>query len=36
VLKKNGLVGATVKARPAVHMQVSDETTLRRLTELLP
>jgi len=36
VLKKNGLVGATVKGRPAVHMQVSDETSLRRLTELMP
>jgi glycerophosphoryl diester phosphodiesterase len=35
-LKKNGLIGATVKGRPAVQMQVFDETSLRRLHEVLP
>jgi glycerophosphoryl diester phosphodiesterase len=36
VLKKNGLVGATIKGRPAVHMQVFEEDSLRRLARLLP
>jgi glycerophosphoryl diester phosphodiesterase len=35
-LKKNGLVGATLKGRPAVHMQVFEEESLRRLAKLLP
>lgn len=35
-LKKNGLVGATVKGRPAVHLQVFEEESLRRLTKLVP
>ncbi len=35
-LKKNGLVGATLKGRPAVHLQVFEEESLRRLTTLLP
>ncbi len=36
VLRKNGLVGATVKGLPAVHLQVFEEDSLRRLTTLLP
>jgi glycerophosphoryl diester phosphodiesterase len=36
ILKKNGLVGATVKGRPAVHLQVFEEDSLRRLAKLLP
>jgi glycerophosphoryl diester phosphodiesterase len=36
ILKKNGLIGATVKGRPAVHLQVFEEESLRRLTALLP
>jgi glycerophosphoryl diester phosphodiesterase len=35
-LKKNGLVDATFKGRPAVHMQVFEEDSLRRLAKLLP
>lgn len=36
ILKKNGLIGATVKGRPAVHLQVFEEDSLRRLTMLVP
>lgn len=36
ILKKNGLIGATVKGRPAVHMQVFEEDSLRRLAKVLP
>jgi glycerophosphoryl diester phosphodiesterase len=36
ILKKNGLVGATIKGLPAVHLQVFEEDSLRRLTTLLP
>lgn len=36
ILKKNGLIGATVNGRPAVHLQVFEEDSLRRLTALLP
>ena len=36
VLKKNGLIGATVKGLPAVHMQVFEEDSLRRLAKVLP
>jgi glycerophosphoryl diester phosphodiesterase len=36
ILTKNGLVGATVKGRPAVHLQVFEDESLRRLTTLLP
>ena len=36
VLKKNGLVGATVRGRPAVHLQVFEEESLKRLATLLP
>jgi glycerophosphoryl diester phosphodiesterase len=36
VLKKNGLAGATLKGRPAVHMQVFEDESLRRLSTLLP
>lgn len=35
-LRDNGLVGATVKGRPAVHLQVFEEESLRRLAKLLP
>jgi glycerophosphoryl diester phosphodiesterase len=36
MLTKNGLVGATFKGLPAVHMQVFEEDSLRRLARLLP
>lgn len=36
VLKKNGLIGATVNGRPAVHMQVFEADSLRRLAALMP
>lgn len=36
VLEKNGLSGATLKGRPAVHMQVFEEESLRRLATALP
>jgi glycerophosphoryl diester phosphodiesterase len=35
-LKKNGLVDATFKGRPAVHLQVFEEDSVRRLAKLLP
>lgn len=35
-LTRNGLVGATFEGRPAVHMQVFEEDSLRRLATLLP
>lgn len=35
-LAKNGLVGAAVKGRPAVHLQSFEEASIRRLAELLP
>jgi glycerophosphoryl diester phosphodiesterase len=35
-LRKNGLVGATFNGRPAVHLQVFEEDSLRRLATLLP
>ena len=35
-LRSNGLVGATFKGRPAVHLQVFEEDSLRRLAKLLP
>lgn len=35
-LKKNGLIDATFKGRPAVHMQVFEEDSVRRLAKLLP
>ena len=35
-LKKNGLVGTTVRGRPAVHLQVFEEDSVRRLATLLP
>jgi glycerophosphoryl diester phosphodiesterase len=35
-LRKNGLVGATIKGRPAVHLQVFEEESVRRLAKLLP
>jgi glycerophosphoryl diester phosphodiesterase len=35
-LKKNGLIDATFKGRPAVHMQVFEEDSIRRLAKLLP
>ena len=35
-LRKNGLVGATFKGRPAVHMQVFEEDSVRRLAKVLP
>lgn len=36
ILKKNNLIGATFKGRPAVHMQVFEEDSLRRLAKLMP
>ena len=36
ILKKNALIGATFGGRPAVHLQVFDEDSLRRLALLLP
>jgi len=36
VLRKNGLVGATFKGRPAVHMQVFEDDSVRRLAKVLP
>jgi glycerophosphoryl diester phosphodiesterase len=36
ILTKNGLVGATVKGLPAVHLQVFEDESLRRLATLLP
>lgn len=37
ILKKNGLAGASMlKGRPAVHLQVFEEDSLRRLAVLLP
>jgi glycerophosphoryl diester phosphodiesterase len=36
VLKKNGLVGATLRGRTAVHLQVFEEESLKRLATLLP
>jgi len=36
VLRKNGLVGAMVKGRPAVHMQVFEDDSVRRLAKVLP
>jgi glycerophosphoryl diester phosphodiesterase len=36
ILRTNGLVGATVKGRPAVHLQVFEEDSLRRLAALVP
>ena len=36
ILRKNGLVGAMVKGRPAVHMQVFEEDSVRRLAKILP
>jgi glycerophosphoryl diester phosphodiesterase len=36
MLTENGLVGATVKGRPAVHLQSFEEASVRRLAELLP
>ena len=36
VLRKNGLVGAIVKGRPAVHMQVFEDDSVRRLAKVLP
>jgi glycerophosphoryl diester phosphodiesterase len=35
-LGKNGLVGATFNGRPAVHLQVFEEDSVRRLATLLP
>lgn len=35
-LTTNGLVGATVRGRPAVHLQVFEEDSVRRLATLLP
>ncbi|HTV02085.1 MAG TPA: glycerophosphodiester phosphodiesterase family protein [Luteitalea sp.] len=35
-LRKNGLVGATFRGRPAVHLQVFEEDSLRRLATVLP
>lgn len=35
-LTRNGLVGATVRGRPAVHLQVFEEESVRRLATLLP
>ncbi len=35
-LKANELVGATVRGRPAVHLQVFEEESVRRLATLLP
>lgn len=35
-LKKNGLVGATLNGRPAVHLQVFEDESLKRLATLLP
>ena len=35
-LRKNGLVGATFKGRPAVHLQVFEEDSVRRLATVLP
>jgi glycerophosphoryl diester phosphodiesterase len=35
-LKKNGLIDATFKGRPAVHLQVFEEDSVRRLAKLLP
>jgi glycerophosphoryl diester phosphodiesterase len=35
-LRKNGLVGTMVKGRPAVHMQVFEEDSVRRLARVLP
>lgn len=36
VLRANDLVGATIDGRPAVHLQVFEEDSVRRLAELLP
>jgi glycerophosphoryl diester phosphodiesterase len=36
LLRRNGLAEATVKGRPAVHLQSFEETSIRRLAELLP
>jgi glycerophosphoryl diester phosphodiesterase len=36
VLKSNGLVGAMLHGRPAVHLQVFEEESLKRLATLLP
>jgi glycerophosphoryl diester phosphodiesterase len=35
-LRKNGLVGATLNGRPAVHLQVFEEDSVRRLASVLP
>ena len=35
-LRKNGLIGATFKGRPAVHLQVFEEDSVRRLAKVLP
>lgn len=35
-LRKNGLVGMQFKGRPAVHLQVFEEDSLRRLAKILP
>jgi glycerophosphoryl diester phosphodiesterase len=36
VLKKNGLIGATVHGRPAVQLQVFEADSLKKLAKLLP
>ncbi len=36
ILKKNDLIGATFKGRPAVHLQVFEEDSVRRLAQALP
>jgi glycerophosphoryl diester phosphodiesterase len=36
ILAKNGLVGATFKGRPAVHLQAFEDDSVRRLAALLP
>jgi glycerophosphoryl diester phosphodiesterase len=36
ILRKNGLIGATVRGLPAVHLQVFEEDSLRRLALALP
>jgi glycerophosphoryl diester phosphodiesterase len=36
VLTKNGLAGTTFNGRPAVHMQVFEEDSVRRLASLMP
>lgn len=36
VLRRNGLVGVEFKGRPAVHLQVFEEDSLRRLATIMP